>query len=92
MAWVIRQEHIREPEGRWLRAIPSCESSWDASEISGPNEGLYQVNYPGTWDTTPYANHSPLSAYWSTRAAAWGYRHLEHGKYEWACTGILGLG
>lgn len=87
---VIRQQRIREPEAHWLRVIPGCESSWEPWQVAGPNEGLYQFNV-ATWRSTPFAGHDPLDAYWSARAAAWGYRHLEHGKYEWACTGILGL-
>ena len=88
---VIRLEHIGEPEAHWLIEIPGCESSWEPEQVSGPNDGLYQFNV-STWASTPFAAHSPLSAYWSTRAAAWGYRHLEHGPGEWQCTGILGLG
>jgi hypothetical protein len=88
---IIRLQHLREPEIRWLRSIPSCESSWEPEQVSGPNEGLYQFNVE-TWASMPFAIHSPLSAYWNTRAAAWGYKHLEHGPGEWACTAILGLG
>ena len=91
MALVIRQERIGGAEAHWLWMIPSCESSWEPWQVSGPNEGLYQFRYPETWDETPYRSHPPLSAYWNTRAAAWGYRHLERGPQEWACTSILGL-
>lgn len=87
---VIIIQHIGEPKANWMRRIPECESSYEATQISGPNEGLYQFNVE-TWATTPYASHSPLEAYWNTRAASWGYDHLEKGKYEWSCTGILGL-
>jgi hypothetical protein len=74
-----------------LRSIPSCESSWEAEQVSGPNKGLYQFNVE-TWASTPFASRPILSAYWNARAAAWGYKHLEHGPGEWACTSILGLG
>lgn len=88
---MIRERRAGPTEARWLRAIPNCESSWEPRQVSGPNVGLYQFN-TGTWATTPFANRDPGQAYWSARAAAWGYNHLENGKYEWACTGILGLG
>ena len=88
---VIREHHTPAVEARWLRLIPGCESSWIPTERSGPNVGLYQFN-ESTWAATPYAARDPFQAYWSTRAAAWGYVHLEHGKYEWECTTILGLG
>ena len=88
---VIRQQRISEPEREWLRRIPSCESSWEPwQHDSSGASGLYQF-MPSTFASTPYGGHSIYSAYWNTRAAAWGYRHLERGKWEWECTGILRL-
>ena len=88
---MIREQRIREPEAHWLRVIPGCESSWEPWQRSGPNVGLYQFN-EATWRSTPFARRDPFQAYWSARAAAWGYVHLENGPGEWACTSILGLG
>jgi hypothetical protein len=71
--------------------IPECESSWESEQDnSGGAEGLYQFE-PATWEELParLREHPPLSAYWSTRAAAWGYRHF--GPGAWECTAILGL-
>jgi hypothetical protein len=84
---------LGEPEIRWLRSIPSCESSWEAVQTNGTDDGLWQFA-PKTFAATPVGRGHPeriWSALYSTEAAAWGYSHLEHGKYEWECTTILGL-
>jgi hypothetical protein len=91
---VVRLEHIGEPEAHWLVEIPNCESSYDPGESNGTDDGLWQFA-PETFASTPVGRGHPeriWSAFYSTVAAAWGYSHLEHGKYEWECTGILGLG
>lgn len=47
---------------------------------NGPCIGLFEINYPGTWDgfyrdgrfvRSPYADRSPWSARWSALNAAW---------------------
>ena len=60
-----------------------CESRLNPFAVGGPNRGLFQFNWPGTWSTTPYAGHSVFSARWSSLAAAWMV-HVGRGG-EWAC-------
>jgi hypothetical protein len=90
---VIRQQRIGEPEAQWLREVPGCESGWNPANTNGTDDGLFQFAVP-TFEATPVGRGHPdriWSALYNTEAAAWGYLHLERGKYEWECTSILGL-
>jgi hypothetical protein len=62
-----------------------CESGmWPyAANPSSDATGLFQILYPGTWRTTPFAQFSPWSPYANALAAAWMHR-AGRGR-EWVC-------
>lgn len=66
-----------------LRARAWCESRLNPYARGGPNLGLFQFNWPGTWGSTPYAARSPFSAKWNSLAAGWMEAHQRGG--EWSC-------
>lgn len=68
---------------RLLKARAWCESRLVPWAVNGPNRGLFQVNWPGTWGTTPYAEHDPVWAKWNALAAAW-LEDQGRGD-EWVC-------
>lgn len=68
-------------------AVASCESTDRPTVVNtrepGAPTGLFQIKYPGTWDTTPYAKRSPYEAKWSSLAAMWMWKKGR--KAEWVC-------
>jgi hypothetical protein len=81
---VIYSKNIHGEEAEWLLRIPGCESSWKPEEVDASGStGLYQF-MPETWASTPYSNHSILSARWQSWAASWLYEKDEGGR-EWVC-------
>lgn len=61
-----------------------CESGLNPYAIGfGIHRGLFQFNYPGTWSTTPYAQHDPFRAKWNSLAAGWMHARGRGG--EWQC-------
>jgi hypothetical protein len=59
-----------------------CESRFKADATNGEHVGVFQFAW-GTWGTTPYAQHSPWFAKWSSLAAA--YMHAVGRGREWEC-------
>lgn len=60
-----------------------CESRLIAT-ASNPSGSIGLLEFmPGTWATTPYAEHSPWYAKWSALAGAWMH-HVGRGG-EWVC-------
>ena len=63
--------------------VARCESTLNPYATNGVHRGLFQFNWPGTWNTTPYSMRDPFSAKWNALAAAWMW---EKGRRsEWQC-------
>lgn len=61
-----------------------CESGLNPYAVGfGVHRGLFQFNYPGTWNTTPYRRRDAFSAKWNSLAAAFMHRVGRGG--EWQC-------
>lgn len=75
---------LRGWQAAWMRRIPACESTWNATirNASG-HSGLYQFG-AGTWASTPYASRNVLSAKWNALAAAWMVS-VHRAPGEWSC-------
>ena len=76
--------HYRQSFPDMLR-VARCESSLDPYNEYAGHRGLFQFNYPGTWNTTKYAKHDPYSAKWNSLAAAWMWSRKPSRRNEWAC-------
>jgi Transglycosylase SLT domain len=64
--------------------VANCESTTNPSATNGNNDdGLFQILYPSTWDTTPYSRHEVWSARWNSLAAMWMWAHGR--RNEWQC-------
>ena len=81
---------IRHAAWRWkvsfamLLRKGRCESKLNPFAVGfGIHRGVFQFNYPGTWNTTPYRQHDPFSAKYNSLAAAWAH-HVGRGG-EWQC-------
>lgn len=74
--------HYRQPFADMLR-VARCESSLDPYNEYAGHRGLFQFNYPGTWNTTKYSTHDPYSAKWNSLAAAWMWKQGR--RSEWQC-------
>jgi soluble lytic murein transglycosylase-like protein len=81
---------IKQAAARWnvssdmLLRKARCESTLNPRAVGfGIHRGLFQFNYPGTWNTTPYAKYDPFEAKWNALAAAWAH-HVGRGG-EWQC-------
>jgi hypothetical protein len=48
-------------------------------------EGVFQILYPNTWDTTAYANYSPYDANFNIHAAYQIFARDGNSWREWAC-------
>ena len=73
----------RQPVGDMLR-VARCESGLNPYAVGFRiHRGLFQFNYPGTWNTTPYAGRNPFSAKWNSLAAAWMWSVGR--RSEWEC-------
>jgi hypothetical protein len=48
-------------------------------------EGVFQILYPSTWDTTVYANYSPYDANFNIHAAYQLFARDGYSWREWAC-------
>lgn len=68
-----------------LRRRAWCESTMNPYAIGGPNRGLFQFNWPGTWSTSRYGMHDVFIAKWNALAAA-EFEAIGRGG-EWACRG-----
>lgn len=61
-----------------------CESSLNPYAVGfGIHRGLFQFNWPGTWNTTPYRRYNAFSAKWNSLAAGW--MHAVGRGGEWQC-------
>ena len=70
--------------GDELWQLARCESGFDprARNLSSAS-GLFQILYPSTWRTTPFAKFSPFSPYANALGAGW---MLAQGRRsEWVC-------
>jgi hypothetical protein len=71
--------------------IAMCESSLNpnavnSTAIGGSHaEGLFQILYPSTWNTTSQAGNSPFDAMANTIAAHEIFIRDGHSWREWAC-------
>lgn len=76
--------HQRQSFGAML-AVGRCESRLNPAARNPQSDatGLFQILFPGTWNTTPYARRSPWSAKWNALAAAWMWARGRRG--EWVC-------
>lgn len=64
--------------------VATCESGLNPLAANGHgDDGLFQILYPSTWDTTPYRRRSVWSAKWNALAAMWMWSVGRRG--EWAC-------
>ena len=67
-----------------MMRVARCESGLNPYAVGFRiHRGLFQFNYPGTWNTTPYAGRNPFSAKWNSLAAAWTWSQGRRG--EWQC-------
>lgn len=66
-----------------LKRKAYCESRFQAG-AANPSGAIGLLQFmPSTWQTTPYAEHSPWFAKWSALAGAW--MHAVGRGSEWAC-------
>ncbi len=71
--------------------VASCESGYDPSAYNpyaignSHAEGVFQILYPSTWDTTTYANDSPYNADLNINAAYQIFARDGYSWQEWAC-------
>jgi uncharacterized protein YraI len=76
-------DKYHQPRADMLR-VARCESNLDPNAINhaGNTHGLYQF-LPGTWETTPYAEHSIYDPWANANAAGWMWS--EGRRNEWVC-------
>jgi hypothetical protein len=71
--------------------IARCESgydpnAWNPYAVGNSHaEGVFQILYPSTWDTTSYAAYSPYNAYDNIHAAYQIFSRDGDSWREWAC-------
>jgi outer membrane protein assembly factor BamB len=71
--------------------VADCESGYDAfayNPIAVGNshaEGVFQILYPSTWDTTPYRTASPYDALANIKAAYAIFQRDGYSWREWEC-------
>jgi hypothetical protein len=71
--------------------ISHCESGWDPSARNpypvgnSHAEGVFQILYPSTWDTTSYASRNPYDYDANIRAAYEIFSRDGNSWREWAC-------
>jgi hypothetical protein len=72
-------------------AVARCESgydpnAWNSYPIGNSHaEGVFQILYPSTWDTTSYAGNSPYNYVANIHAAYQIFSRDGHSWREWAC-------
>jgi hypothetical protein len=71
--------------------VARCESGYNANAYNpyaignSHATGVFQILYPGTWDTTAYANYSPYDANFNIHAAYQIFARDGDSWREWAC-------
>jgi hypothetical protein len=71
--------------------ISHCESGWDPTARNpypvgnSHAEGVFQILYPSTWDTTSYASRNPYDYDANIRAAYEIFSRDGNSWREWAC-------
>jgi hypothetical protein len=71
--------------------VARCESGYDPSAENpyavgnSHAQGVFQILYPSTWDTTSYAGDSPYNAYDNIHAAYQIFSRDGDSWREWAC-------
>lgn len=71
--------------------IARCESSFDpnaynATPVAGSHaQGVFQILYPSTWNTTSYRDYSPYNSWANIRAAYEIFKRDGYSWREWAC-------
>jgi hypothetical protein len=71
--------------------VARCESGYDPNARNpyavgnSHAEGVFQILYPSTWDTTAYANDSPYDANLNIHAAYQIFARDGNSWREWAC-------
>jgi hypothetical protein len=85
-AVVAEIEAVFGPYSSSALAVARCESGYDpnAHNPSGA-EGVFQIMYPGTWDTTPYASQSPYNYVANINAAYYIFVRDGYSWREWQC-------
>jgi hypothetical protein len=71
--------------------VARCESGFDPNAVNpyavgnSHAQGVFQILYPSTWDTTSYAGDSPFNAYDNIHAAYQIFSRDGDSWREWAC-------
>jgi hypothetical protein len=71
--------------------VARCESGYNPNAYNpyaigtSHAEGVFQILYPSTWDTTVYANDSPYDANFNIHAAYQIFARDGDSWREWAC-------
>jgi len=71
--------------------VAACESGYNAFAYnptpvgSSHAEGVFQILYPSTWNTTPYRHASPYNALTNIQAAYFIFQHDGYSWREWEC-------
>jgi soluble lytic murein transglycosylase-like protein len=76
-------ERYQQPPDDMVR-VARCESNLDPYAVNGPGNthGLFQF-LPGTFASTPYADHDIYDPWANANAAGWMWAEGRRG--EWAC-------
>lgn len=82
------------PDGRTAQGavnVAYCESGFDPhnrnpiSVVGSHAEGVFQILWPSTWQTTSFANQSPYDQHANIRAARQIWERDGHSWAEWCC-------
>jgi hypothetical protein len=71
--------------------VARCESGYNSNAYNpyaignSHAEGVFQILYPSTWDSTAYANYSPYDANFNIHAAYQIFARDGDSWQEWAC-------
>jgi hypothetical protein len=71
--------------------ISSCESGYDPNAwnpilvLNSHAEGVFQILYPSTWNSTSYRNYSPYNSWANIRAAYEIFKRDGYTWREWEC-------
>jgi hypothetical protein len=79
-------EAVFGPYATSALAVARCESGYNpyAYNPSGAS-GVFQIMYPSTWDTTPYASESPFNYDANIHAAYYIFVRDGYSWREWQC-------